>query len=87
MLENEAQHFVADLRLPVIIHGGHVHTAQMVSAGGGHIQAADDVHGRGFAGAGLAHDGHEFSPVDGKADTVQRMNVLAAHGIYFIDIL
>ena len=49
LLEDEAQHFAADLRLLVIVHGGHVHTSQVVGAGGGYIQTADDVHGGGLA--------------------------------------
>ncbi len=32
LLEDEAQHLVADLRLLVVLHGGHVHAPQMVGA-------------------------------------------------------
>ena len=84
LLEHEAKHFVANFRLPVVIHGGHVHTAQAVGAGGGHIQTTDDVHGSGFAGAGLSHDGYELTPVNGQADAVQGVDGLAAHGINLV---
>ena len=86
LLEDKAQHLVADLRLLVIVHGGHVGTAQMVSAGGRHIQTADDVHGRGFAGTGLAHDGHKLPGVDGDIHPVQGVNLLGAHLVDLVDI-
>ena len=38
----------------------------MVLAGSGAIEQADDVHERGLAGAGLAHDGHKLALVHSK---------------------
>ena len=38
---------------------------------GGDVQAAQDIHEGGLAGAGLADDGQEFSPVHGEGDAVQ----------------
>ena len=86
LLENESQHPVADLGLLVIIHGGHIHPAQMIGARGGHIQAADDIHGRGLSRSGGAHHRHKLSPVNGQAHTVQGVDLLVAHGIDLIDV-
>ena len=33
----------------------------------GHVEAAEDVHQRGLAGAGRAHDGHVVAALDGEA--------------------
>ena len=71
LLENEPQHFVADGGKLVFVHLSHILAVQQVSAGGGHIQTADDVHAGGLAGAGLAHDGHELPLLDGKGDVVR----------------
>ena len=42
---------------------------------GGDVQAAQDIHEGGLAGAGLADDGQEFSPVHGEGDAVQCANL------------
>ena len=54
---------------------GDVHAVQVVVPIGGDVQAAQDIHEGGLAGAGLADDGHEFSPVDGEGDAVQCANL------------
>ena len=86
LLEDEPQHLVADLRLLVVVHGGHIHAPQVVGARGGHVQTADDVHGGGLAGAGGAHDGHELPLVDGEAHPVQGVDRLVSHGIDLIHV-
>ena len=86
LLEDKTQHFVPDFRLLVVIHSRDVGAAQVVGAGGWHVQTADDVHGRGLAGSGLAHDGHELSWVDGDIHPVQGMDLLGAHLVDLIDI-
>ena len=45
------------------------------------VEAADDVHGRGLAGARRAHDGNELAPVDGQVDACQRPHQPAALAI------
>ena len=87
LLEDEAQHLVADLRLLVVIHGGHVDAAQVIGAGGRHVQTADDIHGGGLAGAGLAHDSYKLPLVHGETDAVQGVDRLIAHLIDLINIL
>ena len=87
LLEDEAQHLVADLRLLVVVHGGHVHAPQPVGAGGGYVQTADDVHGGGLARPGGAHDGHELPLVDGEVHPVQGVDGILPHLIDLIDLL
>ena len=58
----------------------------MVGTAGGNIQTADDVHGGGFAGTGLAHNGYKLTLVDGKAHAVQSVNVLVAHMVDLVDV-
>ena len=87
LLEDEAQHLIADLGLLVVVHGGYVHASQVVGAGGGDVQTADDVHGGGFAGAGGAHDGDKFSAVHGEAHAVQGVDALIAHLVDLVDVL
>ena len=86
LLEDKPQHFVPDLRLLIVVHGGYVHAPQMVGTAGGNIQTADDVHGGGFAGTGLAHNGYKLPLVDGEAHAVQSVNVLVAHMVDLVDV-
>ena len=66
----------ADLPVPQV---GQLPVGALVDAGavqevvpvGGHVQAAQNVHQGGLAGAGGADDGHELPPVDGEGDPVQ----------------
>ena len=58
----------------------------MIGAAGGHIQTADDVHGGGFTGTGLSHNGYKLTLVDGEAHAVQSVNVLVAHVVDLVDV-
>lgn len=51
LLEDKAQHLIPDGGQLVAVHPAHVPAVEAVGAVGGHIQAADDVHAGGFAGA------------------------------------
>ena len=64
LLKDEAQQLVADLGQFIAAHSAHIPAIEFVGARRGHIQTADDVHAGGFAGARLAHDGHELTLVD-----------------------
>ncbi len=79
LLKDEAQHLVADGGQLVFVHLAHVLAVQQIGAGGGHVQAADDVHAGGFAGAGLAHDGHELPLLNLKGDAVRRLDRGVTH--------
>ena len=54
---------------------------------GGYIQTADDVHAGGFAGAGLAHDGHELAPLYLHGDVVCRFDEGVTHLIVLADLV
>ena len=64
LLKDEAQQLVADLGQFIAAHSAHIPAIEFIGARRGHIQTADDVHAGGFAGARLAHDGHELALVD-----------------------
>ena len=81
LLEHEAQHLVAYGGKLIAAHPAHVPAVEPVDAGGGHVQAADDVHAGGFARAGLAHDGHELPRLDPHGDMIQRLDDGVAHMI------
>ena len=87
LLKNKSQHFIADFRLLIVFHCGHIHTIETVSSAGGHIQAANDVHSCGFAAAGLADNGHKLALLNLQRDTVQGMHFRIAHMVYLINIM
>ena len=70
-LKDEADLLVAHVGQLPVGQLGHIHPIQMIVPVGGDIQAAEDVHQGGFAGAGRPDDGHELAPVDAQGDPVQ----------------
>ena len=79
LLEDEAQHLVADLGQLVLVHLAHIPAIEPIGARRGHVQAADDVHAGGFARAGLADDGHELAFVDLHGDMVGSLDRRVTH--------
>ena len=71
LLEDEADLLVANLAQLLVRQLPNVGAVQKVIPSCGDVQTAQDVHHRGFAGAGLAHHRHELPPVYGEADPVQ----------------
>ena len=88
LLEDEAQHLVADLGLLVVVHGGHVHArpADRCPLVGTSRQPMMFMAG-GFAGAGLAHDGHELPLFDVHGDVVRGLYRGVPHLVIFAHIL
>ena len=86
LLENKSQHLVSNLGLLVVVHRGHIHAAQQVGAGGGHIQTADDIHRSGFPGSGGSHNGDKFSLIHRHGHAVQGVHRLFTHLVYLIDV-
>ena len=87
-LEDKADLPVADAGQAAVGKRGDVGAVEMVLAVGGDIQTAQHVHQGGLAGAGLAHDGHKFSPVDLEGDTVQRPHLaLLPLVVYLVEVL
>ena len=71
LLEDEADLLVADAAELRVRQLPDVGAVQEVVPPCGDVQAAQDVHHGGLAGAGLAHDGHEFPPLYGEGNPVQ----------------
>ena len=71
-LEHEAEGVTPQRREFVRVQARHVHAAYLVAAFAGAIQAAQDVHQRGLAGAGLSDDGDELAGLDFQAHVVER---------------
>ena len=44
-----------------------VDAVELVTARTGRVEAADEIHQRGFAGAGRSHDGDVFAALDFEA--------------------
>jgi len=87
LLEDKAQHLVADSGQLVAVHLAHIPAIEPVGAVGRHIQTADDVHAGGFARAGLAHDGHELAFFDFHSDVVGSLYRGIAHLVIFADLI
>ncbi len=62
------------------------HAVQLDGPLGGRVQAAEDVHQRGFAAAGRADDGDEFTLLDVQRDVVQGADFLLAKAVDLADI-
>src|SRR4030095_13646900 len=80
-LEYEPDLTVAHMRELPAAHARHELTAKPVVALVGRVQAAEDIHERGFSGAGRAHDRDILARVHLETHTAQRVDRLAAHGI------
>jgi len=78
-LEDEADLLVADAGELVIVERGDVVAVEPVAAAGGRVEASDEVHQGGFAGAGGAHDGDVLVVADAQVDAAERVDLLVAH--------
>ena len=75
-LEDEADLLVADARQLVVVQLADQLAVEPVLALGGRIEAADQVHQRGLAGAGGAHDGDVLVVLDAQRDAAQGLHLL-----------
>jgi hypothetical protein len=78
-LEDEAYLFVADTGEFVVVELGDVVAVEPVFALRGGVEAADEVHQRGFAGAGGSHDRDVLVVADAEVDATQGVDLLVAH--------
>ncbi len=78
-LEDEADLLVADAGEFVVVELGDVVAVEPVAALRGGVEAADEVHQRGFAGAGGAHDGDVLVVADAEVDAAESVDLLVAH--------
>src|SRR5690606_16143223 len=72
-LEHEAEGLAPEVRQLVAVEVRDVASLEQVLAGGGPVEAAEDVHQRRLARARGAHDGHELARVDLQVDAVQHL--------------
>jgi hypothetical protein len=56
-------------------------------AGGRRVEAADQIHERGFAGAGRSHDGDVFAALDVERHVAQGVDGFPAHLVAPRDLL
>src|SRR6185295_1375262 len=74
-LENEPDFLIPDFGESVGSLPADVFPVQMVRPSRGRIEAAQDVHERGFAGARCAHDGHIVASIDLEIHAAQGLNL------------
>src|SRR5262249_55485104 len=63
-----------------------VDPVQQVRAGGGDVEAADDVHQRRLARAGRAHDGHVVAAIEAQRDPAQGVHGGLAFAIHLAHV-
>ncbi len=86
LLEDEADGFGADVGELVVVEPGDVFVEELEGAGVGLVEEAEEVEEGRFAGAGLAHDGDEFTGFNVQGDATQGLDDHVAHGIAFGDV-
>ena len=87
-LKDESDFLVADAGQLIVVQFAHQLSVQPVLALGGRIKAPDEVHERGLAGTGRAHDGNVLVAVDGEVHAAQCMDLLLrAHVVGLPQIL
>jgi hypothetical protein len=85
-LEHESDLLVADPGQLVVVQLAHPMAVQPVFARRGAVEAADQVHEGGLAGAGRAHDGDEFVLPDHHVDSSEGVHHLAADVVVALQI-
>jgi len=63
-LENETDLLVADVGELVAVELGNIDPVEQIAAARRTVEAAEQVHERGLAGAARSHERHEFAAVD-----------------------
>ena len=75
-LEDKADLLVADAGQLIVVQFADQLAVEPVAAFGGRIQAANQIHQRGLAGAGGAHDGDILVLADAQIDAAERLHLL-----------
>jgi hypothetical protein len=70
-LEDEADFLTAELGQLAVAQTRDELAVEVIRAGGGCIEQAQEVHERAFARAGGANNGHEFTWGDGQGNVMQ----------------
>ena len=74
LLKHKAQVAVAQISELVVAEVFHRGVVEPVAAAGGAVEAAENIHGRAFAGAGRPHHGQVIPPIDGEIHTIESLN-------------
>ena len=84
-LEHEAEVVAPEQRALIAGQPGDIDAVETVAAGGRPVEAADDVHGGGLAGARGPHDGDELAARDRQIDAGKGTDQAAALAIVPLD--
>ena len=83
LLKHKTNPTITNRRQRIATHVRDFFTGQSVLAGGGCIQASQQIHEGRFTGAGRPHDGHELALAYRQRHTAQSRNGIGAHHIGF----
>ena len=86
-LKNKAETLAPQGRQCVIIHGGGFFAVDTVRAAAGCIQAAQNVHQRRLARAGLADNGHKVALGDAQIDVFEHLHPAFARAEMAVDAI
>ena len=86
-LEHETDAVAAQLGQRGVFQGGDVGVFDEDVPGGGGVEAGEDVHHRGLAGAGGTHDGGEFAGTEADAHVVEGAHLGVAASVNLGDAL
>lgn len=86
-LEDEAELLIADARQCLRGHRGHVFAVEPVAALRRRVEAAEDVHQGGLAGAGRADDRDELAAIDPHVHAAQRLHRVLAGVVHLAHAL
>ena len=87
LLKHKAQVAVAQISELVIAEFFHRSVVEPVAAAGGAVEAAENIHGCAFAGAGRSHHGQIITSIDSEIHTIERLNGHLAAAINLVDAL
>ena len=85
-LKHEPDFAIANRSELVVVELAHQPSRQPVVSLRRRIQAADQIHERGFSGAGGTHDGDVFAFADHDVHAAQRVELLGAHFVGFPEL-
>ena len=85
-LEDKADLLIADHAHLVVGQILYQVAVDVIFPAGGYIQQTQHIHQGGLTGAGLADNGYEFTLVNGQAYAVQRVHLVLAGVVDFINI-
>src|SRR5947209_8641008 len=86
VLKDEAEPLIAQPRPLIDRHGSDLLASEAIAAGGGTVEAAEDIHQRRFSRAGRSDQREILARLDGERHAVQRLDLDLAEVIHLADI-